>query len=90
METFFLNKYFRHLRYVGDPDVLDKSRATTVRACIDVGTSDNVVTFLQEMGFRLDYEFVIKGYLLRKGRMKVTLSRVFRVSWFVGGGGGVV
>ena len=69
----------RHLRYIGEQDMVDKNRLTLVRTCIDVGTSDNVVTFLQEMGFRLDYEFVIKGYLLRKGRMKVTLSRVFRV-----------
>ena len=75
-----LSLFFRHLRYVGEPDMVDKGRQALVRTCIDVGTSDNVVTFLQEMGFRLDYEFVTKGYLLRKGRMKVTISRIYRVS----------
>lgn len=68
-----------HLRYVGQPEIGDKNRATLVRSCIDVGTSPNVVQFLNEMGFRLDYEFVLKGFMFRKGRMKVTVAKVFRL-----------
>ncbi len=30
---------------------------------------------------RLDYECVVKGYLFRKGRMKVTVSEIHRVSF---------
>lgn len=30
--------------------------------------------------FRLDYEFVLKGFMFRKGRMKVTVAKVCRVS----------
>lgn len=68
-----------HLRYVGQPEVGDKNRAAMVRTCIDVDTSSNVVVFLNELGFRLDYEFVLKGFMFRKGRMKVTVAKVCRV-----------
>ncbi|XP_014789612.1 mediator of RNA polymerase II transcription subunit 18 [Octopus bimaculoides] len=68
-----------HLRYIGQAEVGDKTRHTLVRTYVDVGTSDNVVAFLNEMGFRLDYEYVIKGYFFHKGRMKVTVSKIFRM-----------
>ena len=29
--------------------------------------------------FRLDYEFIAKGYFFHKGRMKVTVSKLFKV-----------
>ncbi|NP_001171790.1 mediator of RNA polymerase II transcription subunit 18 [Saccoglossus kowalevskii] len=67
------------LRYVGQSEVGDKNRSTLVRSCIDCATSDNLSSFLVEMGFRLDHEYVIKGYLFRKGRMKITVSKLFRV-----------
>ncbi|XP_064602851.1 mediator of RNA polymerase II transcription subunit 18-like isoform X1 [Liolophura sinensis] len=65
-----------HLRYLSQ--VEDKLRHTLSRSCIDVGCSDNVVQFLNEMGFRQDHEFVVRGFLFRKGRMKVTVSKIFR------------
>ncbi|XP_014673524.1 PREDICTED: mediator of RNA polymerase II transcription subunit 18-like [Priapulus caudatus] len=72
-----------HLRYVGNPEAsgtgVDRSKSAMVRTCIDVGTSDDLIIFLQELGFRLDFEYVTKGYMFRKGRMKVTVSKVFRV-----------
>lgn len=68
-----------HLRYVGQPEGMDKNRPTLVRSCIDVATSENLVQFLNEMGFRLDHEFILKGYMFRKGRMKITVSKIFRV-----------
>lgn len=67
------------LRYVGQPEVGDKTRHTVVRSCIDVSTSNNLVSFLNELGFRLDFEFVLKGHMFQKGRMKVIVAKVFRL-----------
>ncbi|GIY55262.1 mediator of RNA polymerase II transcription subunit 18 [Caerostris darwini] len=68
-----------HLRYIGLPEMGDKTRATMIRNCIDVDTSNNLVQFLNELGFRLDYEFVLKGFMFRKGRMKVTVAKICRL-----------
>ncbi|XP_077994987.1 mediator of RNA polymerase II transcription subunit 18-like [Glandiceps talaboti] len=67
------------LRYVGQAELGDKNRSTLVRSCIDCATSDNLSSFLVEMGFRLDHEYVVKGYLFRKGRMKITASKLYKV-----------
>jgi len=32
--------------------------------------------------FRLDHEFVVKGYYFHKGRMKITVSKIFKVRHF--------
>ena len=42
-------------------------------------TSDNAVEFLTQLGFRLDYEFAAKGLIFRKGRMKITVSKIFKI-----------
>lgn len=68
-----------HVRYVGQADLGDKSRHTLVRNWIEAGCSSNITQFLTEMGFRLDHEFVLRGYLFRKGRMKVIVSKIFKV-----------
>lgn len=67
------------LRYLGHSEMGDKSRHTLIRNCVDVATSDNVVQFLQEAGFRLDHEFVVRGYYFHKGRMKVTVSKILKM-----------
>ncbi|XP_028968693.1 mediator of RNA polymerase II transcription subunit 18 [Galendromus occidentalis] len=67
------------LRYVGQPEVGDKSRFTICRSVIEVGTSSNLVTWLNELGFRLDYEFVAKGHIFQKGRMKILVQKIHRV-----------
>ena len=46
---FFL---YRQLRYVGQSEMGDKSRSTLLRSCVEVSTSDNLTTFLKELGFR--------------------------------------
>lgn len=58
----------------------DKSRPTIVRNSIDIGTSSTVVEFLTELGCRLDFEYTARGYMFRKGRMKITVSKIFKVS----------
>ena len=50
----FLFSFNRQLRYVGQSETGDKSRSTLLRSCVEVLTSDNVTTFLKELGFRSD------------------------------------
>ncbi|KAL6258693.1 hypothetical protein P5V15_010645 [Pogonomyrmex californicus] len=68
------------LRYIGQPELGDKSRPTIVRSSIDVATSNTVVEFLTELGCKLDFEYVTRGYMFRKGRMKITVSKIFKVN----------
>lgn len=67
------------LRYIGQPELGDKSRPTIVRSSIDIATSSTVVEFLTELGCRLDFEYIVRGYMFRKGRMKVTVSKIFKM-----------
>ncbi|GIY87817.1 mediator of RNA polymerase II transcription subunit 18 [Caerostris extrusa] len=61
------------------PEMGDKNKSNNDSNCIDVDTSNNLVQFLNELGFRLDYEFVLKGFMFRKGRMKVTVTKICRL-----------
>merc|ERR1712098_845120 len=65
------------LRYVGQPEMSQKS--TVVRSCYDIACSSNVVEFLSELGCRLEYEYISRGLIFRKGRIKVTVSKIFKV-----------
>ena len=47
-------------------------RATSVRSCYDITCSENAVEFLTELGCRLEFEYIAKGFVFRKGRMKIT------------------
>uniref|UniRef100_A0A8C1D4F2 Mediator of RNA polymerase II transcription subunit 18 n=1 Tax=Cyprinus carpio carpio TaxID=630221 RepID=A0A8C1D4F2_CYPCA len=68
-----------HLRYQGQLEVADKSRHALVRNCVDVAAWHSLPEFLNEMGFRMDHEFVAKGQVFRKGAMKVVVSKLLRV-----------
>lgn len=57
----------------------DKTRPTIVRSSIDIGTNSAVVEFLTELGCRMDFEYIVRGYMFRKGRMKITVSKIFKV-----------
>ncbi|KAF2360259.1 hypothetical protein FHG87_008987 [Trinorchestia longiramus] len=70
------------LRYTGQPEV--GNRPALLRNCLDVPVSSNICDFLHELGAKVDHEYVSKGYILRKGRIKVTVFKVFKV----GSGGG--
>lgn len=50
-----------------------------MRSSIDVATTPTIVDFLTEMGFRMDFEYILRGYMFRKGRMKITVSKIFKV-----------
>lgn len=68
------------LRYVGQPELGDRSRPTVVRSSLDIACTATVVEYLTEMGFRVDFEYINRGYMFRKGRMKITVSKIFKVT----------
>lgn len=67
------------LCYLGHPELGDRNRPTTVRTCVEANCTQNVRAFLQELGFRMEFEFVSQGWLFRKGRLKATVSKIFRI-----------
>jgi len=70
-----------HLRYVGNPEP-DPTRQipTLVRKAVDtLVKSDDLMEFLREMGFRLQYEFVAKGEIYTKGPLKIVISKIYHV-----------
>lgn len=67
------------LRYVGLQELGDKSRPTVVRSSIDMACSATIIDFLTELGCRLDFEYIARGYMFRKGRMKITVSKIFKM-----------
>jgi len=69
------------LRYLGQPEIGAK---TLVRSCYDIACSENAVEFLTQLGFRLEFEFANKGLIFRKGRMKITVSKVYKIIGGVG------
>uniref|UniRef100_A0A1B0ASX0 Mediator of RNA polymerase II transcription subunit 18 n=1 Tax=Glossina palpalis gambiensis TaxID=67801 RepID=A0A1B0ASX0_9MUSC len=66
------------LRYIGHPEI-DRSRPTLVRSSLDVGCTSTVLEFLTELGCRLEYEYISQGYMFRKGRMKITVAKIFKI-----------
>ena len=50
-----------------------------MRNQVTVGCSENVTSFLTELGFRADTEFLSKGYLYRKGRIKIVLAKLCKM-----------
>lgn len=68
------------LRYIGQQELGDKNRATVVRSSIDIACSSTIIDFLTELGCRVDFEYIARGYMFRKGRMKVTVSKIFKVN----------
>jgi len=66
------------MRYLGQPEI-SAQRSTVVRSCHDIACSDNAVEFLSQLGFRLEFEFASKGWIFRKGRMKITVSKIFKI-----------
>ncbi|XP_053688143.1 mediator of RNA polymerase II transcription subunit 18 [Sabethes cyaneus] len=68
------------LRYIGQPELGDRTRPTLVRSSLDIACTPHVVEFLTEMGFRMDFEYITRGYMFRKGRMKVTVSKIVKVN----------
>ncbi|XP_033118878.1 mediator of RNA polymerase II transcription subunit 18-like [Anneissia japonica] len=67
------------LRYLGQPEMGDKNRGAAMRSYLDTCTGPNLPDFLTEIGFKMDYELVCKGYMFRKGKMKVTVTKLYKI-----------
>ncbi|XP_028410488.1 mediator of RNA polymerase II transcription subunit 18-like [Dendronephthya gigantea] len=68
------------LRYLGEADqVAEKSKNVLTRTCLEVMTTDNLTTFLEELGFGFESEYIAKGYYFKKGDIRVTISRIHRL-----------
>lgn len=66
------------LSYLGNPEIGDRNSLTTVRTCVEANCGQNVCTFLQELGFIVDFDYIKQGWLFRKNRIKATVSKVCR------------
>lgn len=67
------------LRYVGQSEIGDRTRPTLVRSSIDVACTSSIVEFLTELGCHVEFEYTNRGYMFRKGRMKITVSKIFKM-----------
>ncbi|KAG4068266.1 hypothetical protein HA402_007786 [Bradysia odoriphaga] len=67
------------LRYIGHQEVGDRTRLTLVRNSLDIACTPTVIEYLKELGCTVDFEYTIRGYMFRKGRMKITVSKIFKL-----------
>lgn len=67
------------LRYIGQLEIGDHSRPTLVRNMLDIRVTNNVVDFLLGLGCEIDFEYQTRGYMYMKGRMRVTVGKVFKL-----------
>ncbi|ODN06124.1 Mediator of RNA polymerase II transcription subunit 18 [Orchesella cincta] len=67
-----------HLRYMGQPELGDKNRPTMVRSVLDIGVGSDIVEFLKELGCRREFDFITKGFIFRKGRLKIIVGKLYR------------
>jgi mediator of RNA polymerase II transcription subunit 18 len=66
------------LRYVGLPELGDKNRPTMIRNVLDVACGKEAFEFLKELGCRREFEFLTKGHIFRKGRLKITVGKLYK------------
>ncbi|OXA57818.1 mediator of RNA polymerase II transcription subunit 18 isoform X2 [Folsomia candida] len=67
-----------HLRYMGQAEIGDKNRPTMIRSTLDVAVGSDILEFLKELGCRREFDFITKGFLFRKGRLKIIVGKVYR------------
>lgn len=66
------------LRYLGNPELGDNTRPTVVRSILDIPCGSDIVDFLKELGCRREFDFISKGFIFRKGRIKIIVGKLFR------------
>ncbi|XP_019850211.1 PREDICTED: mediator of RNA polymerase II transcription subunit 18-like [Amphimedon queenslandica] len=66
------------LSYHGQLEISDPNRPTAVRTCVHAGCSHNLVEYLREIGFVPVYEFFMKGFLFKKGPMKILVFQLLQ------------
>jgi Med18 protein. len=50
-----------------------------MRSCIEVDCTENITSFLEHIGFQFDHETILRGYLFKKGPMKICVSRLHKI-----------
>ena len=45
---------------------------------MDVAVGSDILEFLKELGCRREFDFVTKGFIFRKGRLKIIVGKLFR------------
>lgn len=74
----YISKY---LIFLTSLKIGDKARPTIVRSSVDVAVTPSILEYLTELGARIEFEYVARGYMFRKGRMKITVSKIFKVKF---------
>eukprot|EP01112_Ceratiomyxa_fruticulosa_P010300 TRINITY_DN2717_c0_g1_i5.p1 TRINITY_DN2717_c0_g1~~TRINITY_DN2717_c0_g1_i5.p1 ORF type:complete len:175 (-),score=27.05 TRINITY_DN2717_c0_g1_i5:499-957(-) len=49
------------VRYISTPHIREKLPAT-IRNIIDIQVSNNIATFLEYLGYKYDFEYILQGY----------------------------
>ena len=50
-----------------------------MRSCIEVDATENITSFLEQIGFQFDHETILRGYLFKKGHMRICVSRLHKI-----------
>nr|CAB3263730.1 mediator of RNA polymerase II transcription subunit 18-like [Phallusia mammillata] len=64
------------IKYVGATEVGEHNKPTMIRSCVTVAVSNDPAQFLDNLGFSLQSEVILKGYFYRKGRLQITVSKI--------------
>ncbi|XP_078486120.1 blcap protein [Ciona intestinalis] len=64
------------IKYMGNTDVGDRTKSAMIRSSVSVAVSKDPSEFLEDLGFVLQFEVILKGYFYRKGRLKITVAKL--------------
>jgi mediator of RNA polymerase II transcription subunit 18 len=63
---------------MGQAELGDKNRPTMIRSTLDVAVGSDILEFLKELGCRREFDFITRGFIFRKGRLKLIVGKIFR------------
>lgn len=63
---------------MGQAELGDKNRPTMIRSTLDIAVGSDIIEFLKELGCRREFDFITKGFIFRKGRLKIIVGKLFR------------
>ncbi|XP_076803713.1 mediator of RNA polymerase II transcription subunit 18-like [Clavelina lepadiformis] len=64
------------IKYIGNIEAADHTKPAMIRSNVTVAVSQDPSQFLEELGFILRYEVVLRGQFYRKGNLKVTVAKL--------------
>lgn len=66
------------IKYIGTTETGDRAKSSLIRSCVTVASSKDPSRFLDDLGFKLQNELVTKGFFFRKGRVKITVTKLHK------------